>query len=131
MLFNKLNQLVSCLDLLRFKSFWDVIFFLVLNINGNIVQIANTGQSVTNSNNVGQATAVNTASAATVVPQATLATNAVTTSPNSIAGVSNGNIVMVRNNAEVRALFPHFFFWFFFYVEAQFRFLCLIPEIEL
>lgn len=73
--------------------------FLVININGNLLQIANTGQTVTNANTVQQA-AVNTA-ATTVVPQAATLANTVTTSANQL-GVSNGNIVMVRNNTDVR-----------------------------
>lgn len=72
----------------------------MININGNLVQIAGTGQSTTaNSSTVTQA--VNSA-ASTVVPQATtLAASSVTTTANQI-GVANGNIVMVRNNTDVR-----------------------------
>lgn len=69
----------------------------LLNINGNIVQIG-TGQTVSTANTVTQAATVNTAATA-VVPQ--VATNSVTTSPNSLAGVSNGNIVMVRNGNDM------------------------------
>ncbi|CAG9831500.1 unnamed protein product [Diabrotica balteata] len=65
----------------------------VLNINGNLVQIAGTAQAAT-TNGVTQTTVASPTSQ--VVPQTLTAS----TSPNQLA-MANGNLVMVRNAADM------------------------------
>lgn len=65
------------------------------------MQIAGSGQATTGTTAVAQ-TAVNTATT-TVVPQAASLGSSVTTTTNQI-GVANGNIVMVRNDSDVRTI---------------------------
>lgn len=69
--------------------------FSVININGNLVQLSGTPQATTTAT-VAQPT-VTSPAAPTVVPQTTIST----TAPNQLA-MANGNIVMVRNNTDVR-----------------------------
>lgn len=72
----------------------------VLNINGNLVQIAGTAQATTANSAVAQATAAQQTTqspqAATVVPQTITSTGA----PTQLA-MANGNLVMVRNSPDV------------------------------
>lgn len=67
---------------------------LVLNINGNLVQIA--GSTPAAATNTVSPTTVSSPTSAQVIPQ-TLTTG----SPNHLT-MANGNIVMVSNNADVR-----------------------------
>lgn len=71
------------------------IFFAVLNINGNLVQIAGAPQAATTNNAVAQTTVASPTSQQ-VVPQ-----TLTTVSPNQLA-MANGNIVMVRSATDVR-----------------------------
>lgn len=74
----------------------------MLNINGNLVQLSGTAQATTNAT-VTQPTV--TSPTPTVVPQTAIATAA---PPNQLA-MTNGNIVMVRNAADVRNIINIFF----------------------
>lgn len=74
----------------------------VLNINGNLVQLSGAAQATTNATVTQPAV---TSPATTVVPQTAIATAA---APNQLA-MTNGNIVMVRNPADVRNIInPNF-----------------------
>lgn len=76
-----------------FKNNYNLSCFLVLNINGNLVQIAGTAQQAT-TNGMAQTTV--TSPTSQVVPQ-----TLTTASPNQLA-MANGNLVMVRNATDVR-----------------------------
>lgn len=68
---------------------------LVLNINGNLVQLTTNPQAASTAA-VTQPTV--TSPTPTVVPQTAIATAA---APNQLA-MANGNLVMVRNSSDVR-----------------------------
>lgn len=69
------------------------LFFAVLNINGNLVQLSGAPQATTNATVTQPAV---TSPTQTVVPQTALAS-----ASNQLA-MANGNIVMVRNTSDVR-----------------------------
>lgn len=74
------------------NNYWNVI---VLNINGNLVQLTTNPQATTTAT-VSQPAV--TSPTPTVVPQSAIATAA---APNQLA-MANGNLVMVRNSSDVR-----------------------------
>lgn len=69
--------------------------FLVININGNLVQIAGTNQTTTNS------IAQNTAATVVQAGAQTITTAAAASQPAQLSP-NNTNIVMVRNATDVR-----------------------------
>ncbi|XP_060532098.1 nuclear transcription factor Y subunit alpha isoform X2 [Cylas formicarius] len=68
----------------------------VLNINGNLVQIASAAQPAASGASVAQTTVSSPTASQTVVPQTLAAT-----SPNGQLAMANGNLVMVRNAADM------------------------------